>query len=71
MPPGNLLDMRTLEELDLSQTGLLAFPPDALSLGGTLRVLKLAGNKIAAVPDQVGTTKCGMPHLGHTRSAKY
>ena len=59
MPPGNLMDIQALEELDMSQTGLMAFPMDALSMGASLRVLKLAGNKISNVPDQVS---CMWPH---------
>ena len=54
MPPGCLLALPLLEELDLSRSGLSAFPADTLSLGRTLRVLRLAGNKIAAIPDAIG-----------------
>ncbi len=62
MPPGNLMDIHALEELDMSQTGLMAFPTDALSMGASLGILKLAGNKISSVPDQVS-----MPLRGLTR----
>ena len=59
MPPGCLLAQPLLEELDLSRIGLSSFPADALSLGRTLRVLRLAGNKIAAIPDGIGTACVG------------
>ena len=59
MPPGCLLAQPLLEELDLSRIGLSSFPADALSLGRTLRVLRLAGNKIAAIPDAIGAACVG------------
>ena len=59
MPPGCLLALSLLEELNLSRCGISVFPPDALSLGRTLRLLRLAGNEIAAVPDAIGSACVG------------
>jgi len=53
--PGALAPATNLTSLDLSNTQLGGFPPDVAVLP-KLRILKLSGNKIVAVPEEIGRT---------------
>jgi hypothetical protein len=53
LTPGTLASLRTLTDLDLSSVGLTVFPADCLQLSHTLVTLKLANNRINALPADV------------------
>jgi hypothetical protein len=60
LPPGALLGAPHLETLDLAQTGCAEVPADVLGLG-SLRVLVLSGNRLAALPVELtGLRRCGL-----------
>ncbi|KAL6744766.1 hypothetical protein V8C86DRAFT_3006023 [Haematococcus lacustris] len=50
LAPGCLASCSRVTSLDLSQTCLTALPPDTLQLGASLRILRLAGNKLTQLP---------------------
>ena len=51
--PDSLWTRRTLEELDASDNRLTALSPQVAQLGDSLRVLRLAGNDLCGLPNEL------------------